>query len=412
MKIERCKGTYDLLPEDMEKFRHIVETFRPCCIEKGYREIKTPTLEYLYLFSSTGTLTPGKLQKVYSFLDWNGWSGERVVLRPDATIPAARLYVENSKKFNVARLFYIQNVFSFEESGDVSREQWQYGVEAMGSDSAGVDLELIMLAQELLKKLSIESELQLSHVGVMKALIDILEEDREKKIELLDKVLDGNEVILPTLIAQNPKLEAILPVINTIGTSSGYLKNLKAYFTGRSESLDASLADFINLCTLLEKVGCKFKINLKSTRGFEYYTGIIFQLRHGDVRLGGGGRYNDLVPLIGGGNVPASGFAIYLDRVMATSEVGSVLEKEEKLLVICPPLEGKINTGCFQLAEEFREAGYIAEICFEEEHIKQGVWVFVVRGDSSSFTLINNNTGSVWQLSSVREAIEIIERER
>ena len=97
MKAEKCRGFKDLTPDDMRAFRLVEDTFRDCCIGWGYDEIRTPTIEYLYLFTSAGTLTPNMLGKVYSFLDWDGWSGERVVLKPDGTIPTARYYIDNSK---------------------------------------------------------------------------------------------------------------------------------------------------------------------------------------------------------------------------------------------------------------------------------------------------------------------------
>ena len=91
MKFERCRGMKDLSAADMAVFRLVEGAFRECCLSWGYREVRTPTIEYLHLFTSAGTLTPGMLGRVYSFLDWDGWSGERVVLRPDGTIPVARL---------------------------------------------------------------------------------------------------------------------------------------------------------------------------------------------------------------------------------------------------------------------------------------------------------------------------------
>ena len=90
MKTQRCKGTRDLSPGEMAVFRLIEGVFRDACLNWGYKEVRTPTLEYLHLFTSVGTLTPGMLGRVYSFLDWDGWSGERVVLRPDGTIPWRR----------------------------------------------------------------------------------------------------------------------------------------------------------------------------------------------------------------------------------------------------------------------------------------------------------------------------------
>src|SRR3990172_12890265 len=131
MKVQRCKGTKDLTPAEMRRFRHIEGVFRDVCLKSGYEEVKTPSLEYLHLFTSAGTLTPGMLSKVYSFLDWDGWSGERVVLRPDATIPVARYYTENLHG-RPARLFYSANVFTFEEEMEKTREHWQCGAELIG----------------------------------------------------------------------------------------------------------------------------------------------------------------------------------------------------------------------------------------------------------------------------------------
>ena len=106
MKIQRSKGNRDLSPGEMKTFRLIEGIFRECCLKWGYQEVRTPTIEYLHLFTSAGTLTPSMLGKVYSFLDWDGWSGERVVLKPDGTIPIARFYVDNMEKMELAKLLY------------------------------------------------------------------------------------------------------------------------------------------------------------------------------------------------------------------------------------------------------------------------------------------------------------------
>jgi len=121
MRIQKCKGTRDLAPQQMAQFRLIESVFRDSCLKWGYREVRTPTLEYLHLFTSTGTLTPGTLGKVYSFLDWDGWSGERVVLRPDGTIPVARMYIDTENKPTTARYFYVTNIFIFESTGKENR---------------------------------------------------------------------------------------------------------------------------------------------------------------------------------------------------------------------------------------------------------------------------------------------------
>ena len=171
-KNQKCKGARDLLPEEMAVFRHIESIFTQSCLKWGYKEVRTPTLEYLHLFTSAGTLSTSMINRVYSFLDWDGWSGERVVLRPDGTIPVTRLYLENLSSSKIAKLFYVTNVFLFESTGKENRERWQCGVEYLGNDKPASDLETIILATEVLKKLGIQTiHINLSHAGLVKSII-------------------------------------------------------------------------------------------------------------------------------------------------------------------------------------------------------------------------------------------------
>src|SRR3989337_4246277 len=152
----RCPGMRDTLPDEMRRFRRVEEAFGTACLGWGYEEIRTPVLEHLHLFTSSGPLSPRMLGRVYSFLDWDGWSGERVVMRPDSTIPSARLYGEYLDGGKLAKLFYVQSVFRFAE-GDESREDWQCGVELIGESQPQGDIELILLASEGLARLGLDA---------------------------------------------------------------------------------------------------------------------------------------------------------------------------------------------------------------------------------------------------------------
>src|SRR3970040_2718048 len=88
----RCAGMRDILPDEMRRFRRVEEAFRTACLGWGYDEVRTPVLAHLHLFTTAGTLSPQMLGRVYSFLHWDGWRGERVVLRAGSTSPAGRLY--------------------------------------------------------------------------------------------------------------------------------------------------------------------------------------------------------------------------------------------------------------------------------------------------------------------------------
>jgi len=320
MRIQRCKGTRDLSPEEMTKFRLIERVFKSCCLKWGYGEVRTPTLEYLHLFTSTGTLTPSRLNKVYSFLDWDGWSGERVVLRPDGTIPVARLYIDNmEKEKQLAKLFYVANIFMFEETGKETRERWQCGAELIGMGSTIADVELIVLALEVLERLGLKGiGLRLSHAGLIRALLAKLKLNPGEQTRLFDRILDGDAEALARIKFKEPELKMVLnSLLDLKGKSSGFLRNLKALFVTKDLSeLEPSLDDFVSIVELLEALGCKYQIDLASGRGFEYYTGVIFQLFMGGENIGGGGRYDALIPLMGGKDIPASGFALYLDHLM------------------------------------------------------------------------------------------------
>jgi len=408
MKVQRCKGTRDLSPEEMVRFRWIEGVFREYCLRWGYKEVKTPTLEYLHLFTSTGTLTPGKLNKVYSFLDWDGWSGERVVLRPDGTIPIARLYVDSMEE-EIAKLFYVTNVFIFEATGKKTRERWQCGTELIGVSSPAADVELMTLALEVIRKLKLEGiELRLSHVGLIKALLKKLGLSAEQQTQVFNQVMDGDAEALGRIKPADPELEESLSLLlNLKGKSSGFLRNLQVLLNNDLPELKPHIDDFINVVDLLETLGCDYQIDIASGRGFEYYTGVIFQLFIDDEKVGGGGRYDALIPLIGGGNIPASGFALYLDRLM------NLVKPEppnnlQRILIRAEPSEVETLKASFNIASSLHEAGYMAELNLGKQELADFRWIIDVQGGAPLFVLTDQVRQKRFELKTVNEAVDIL----
>jgi histidyl-tRNA synthetase len=404
MKIQRCKGMRDLSPAEMKAFRAVEGICRGCFQQWGYNEVRTPTIEHLHLFTSAGTLTPGMLGKVYSFLDWDGWSGERVVLRPDGTIPVARYYTENIQR-GPARLFYTENIFRFEESGEKNRERWQCGAELIGAGSALADAELVALALEILEKLGIKNvELRLSHAGLLKALLGKLGMNAEEQHKTLDKILDGETETLQKIEQKLPGAENNLrPLLSLVGQSTGFLRNQKAILTKSLPEISAPLDDFLKTVTALDNLGIQYKINIASGSGFEYYTGLIFQLFIGKEKVGGGGRYDDLITAMGGGGVPASGFALYLDRLMdyVTLETKT---QAEAIKVTVRPLGGAAKEA-FKAATEMRRAGYT--VAFEPGE-KGAEWTIEAGTKAPVFTIKNNLSKKFYEASTINEVIKIL----
>ena len=411
--MERCKGSRDLLPEDMLRFQEIEKTFCTCCSAWGYQEVRTPTLEHLHLFTSTGTLTPSMLRKVYSFLDWDGWSGERVVLRPEATIPAARLYVENMKDKPQAKLFYLENIFSFEETGNESRERWQCGTELIGSGRPEADAELILLASEILEKLGFEDvEILLSHAGLLRALLQESGLPVQEQHRALDRILDGDMEMLDTVLGANARLRDSAPLLFQLrGKSAGFLKNLRTSLVSALPSIETSLDNFIMIADLLSAARRDYHIDIASGKGFEYYTGLIFQLRYRGQKVGGGGRYNDLIPLLGGGNTPASGFALYIDQLMQFLSGEHIRRNALPRVLVRGDTDSQWSV-CLDTARALREAGCIADLDSGYTSKTEHDWTLRIEGKGKTRRLLLKDAmkGRETKLSSVAEVIKMLRK--
>ncbi len=353
----------DWLPADMARFRAIEDAFRHGCAAYGYEEVKPPTIEYLQLFTALGTLTPAMVGRVYSFLDWDGWTGERVVLRPDSTIPVARLYVENLSPRVPSRLFYVTNSFVFEETGTKQRERWQCGAEFIGGAPIVADVEMVLLARDVLARLALDNvRLQICHAGLLKALIEELGLEDEPRRQLVDAVLDGDWQGLRSAVNQVSVTKPYLsPLLDLKGTSAGFLVNIKALANNANARFEAALDGFIELATVLDDLECRYEIDITAVRSFEYYTGMCFQLVSvTGEKVGGGGRYDDLIPLLGGPSISACGFALYIDQL------GSLLSgaplRASGVAVVCDDIAPDSLRRTLAAARAVRSAGGVAVV--------------------------------------------------
>lgn len=410
MKVQRCKGFRDVLPDEMARFRHIEAVFRNCCQRWGYQEIRTPTLEYLHLFTATGTLTSTTLSKTYSFLDWDGWSGERVVMRPDGTIPVARLYIDSAEAKGLAKYFYVTNLFLFEETGKQNREKWQGGVELIGVDSVLADVELISMALETLQDAKAGLvELRLSHAGLIRVLLAALGISYDEQMQLFDRILEGDFTTLTEKAKAGSTAGKVLSgLLNLKGKSSSVLKNLKSIFSHELPDLALVLENLIDILDMLSGLGIACNIDIGAGRGFEYYTGIVFRLLIDGVDVGGGGRYNALVPLLSGKETPASGFALYFDRLMDT--VKAVDTTVASVLIKTVSTSESVQTG-LELARRVHQTGGIAEMDLGQGTQDGFLWTIEVH-TAHAFTLINLNSRKKHIARNIDQVLKILKNER
>ena len=362
----RSRGMRDMLPSEAAGFRRVEEAFLRVCRSWGYQEVRTPTIEYLHLFTAAGTLSPQMLHRVYSFLDWDGWSGERVVLRPDATIPAARLYSEHFDARTLARLCYVQNIFRFAQ-GDEPREDWQCGVELVGDSGLSGDIELILLGLGVLEAVGLaDVEVRVSHAGIVRGLLAETGLSEEKQSSLYDRLLDGDMEVIPEIESRLPDLDAPLHIVfDQPQQGTGQLSSARTAIVPAVPSLEGAFAQLESLVRTLELLGHRAVFQAALARSFEYYSGPVFRFVAAGKDVGGGGRYDQLLALVGGSQVAASGFAL---EPMAIAALTGAQAAAGDNGVLVRPAESSAEglAAAFRAASGLRERGISCRVSSEE----------------------------------------------
>jgi len=306
----RSRGMHDLDPSTLAAFRAAERAFLDVTTAAGFQEIRTPSLEPLHLYTSSGALSPQLLDRVYSFLDWDGWSGERVVLRPDSTVPAARWFEEHRTAEASSRLCYVQPVYRFDAAGG-DREVWQCGVELFGVPAPEGDVELLRLALDFAARLGIQApRVDLAHAGLVRAALEAAGLDRDRQVEVYDRLLAGDTTAVEQLLQSHPQGSSSLRLLFGVdGDTAGYLANLRATLVAAVPDAGAAVAELEAVAAALDAVGASYRVRPAAARNFEYYTGVTFVLTVDGRECLAGGRYDRLVEAIGGAPAPASGFA-------------------------------------------------------------------------------------------------------
>lgn len=353
-----ARGMNDLLPEDMRSFRYIEDTFRKISNNWGYEELRTPTIENYSLFTSAGALTPESLTRAYTFLDWDGWSGERVMLRYDSTISVARAATLASLGLP-ARLFYVQSAFRFNESEDQG-EEWQCGLEYLDAIPQSGELEVVTLASELFSEMKIPAQIRLSHSGIVHAVFKLAEvDDMLVRRNLLARIASEGKGVFSELLKGNAAALALINAIYAdVNQSPEVLGNFVALASAGLPEAVPAFIELQDLTKILVSVGRNVCIDLSMQLDFEYYDGVFFEFI--DTKnlksLGRGGRYK---PNPEGGLKSAVGFALDIPVVLGHLQLARIPEKGQVNLL---PSRKEDFAFTLQIADVLHENGIIASL--------------------------------------------------
>lgn len=317
MEFRSIKGTYDVLPNDADRWQRVETHVRGFITRAGYSEIRTPAFEKTELF----TLSVGEDSDVVSkeMYSWTDQGGTDLTLKPEYTASVMRSYIQHNlgAQSPLTKLYYLDNLFRRERPQKGRYRQFrQYGIEAIGSPHPEQDAEIIAIAYELLIELGIKDiTLKLNSIGspecrneYRQALKDFLQPHLDKLSEISRKRFDSNPLrIFDTKIDFEIALLQDAPTITSFLTPD-----------------DAN--HFNEVQTYLEVLGVPFTLDTALVRGLDYYTRTTFEIISGNLgaqdALCGGGRYDKLVETLGGKPTPAVGFAAGLERILiAMNEV-------------------------------------------------------------------------------------------
>lgn len=359
MKLQKPKGTQDILPGESAKWQYVENVIRNLFKQYHYDEIRTPMFEHYEVISrSVGDTTDIVTKEMYDFHD----KGDRhITLRPEGTAPVVRSYVEN-KLFapevqKPTKMYYIGSMFRYErpQAGRL-REFHQVGVECFGSNNPATDVETIAMGHHLFEDLGIKNvKLHLNSLGspesrqaYRQALIDYLTPIREQLSKDSQRRLNEN----PLRVLDSKEPEDKLAVENA--------PSILDYLD------ESSQAHFDAVCHMLDALNIPYIIDTNMVRGLDYYNHTIFEfiteIEDNELTICAGGRYDGLVSYFGGPETPAFGFGLGLERLLLIlGKQGIPLPIENTIDLYIAVLGSEANLAALDLAQSIRHQGFKVE---------------------------------------------------
>ena len=353
--IRAVKGTRDLLPPATAAWNHVEEHAREVFRAYNYHEIRTPVLEETQLFArGVGAETDIVTKEMYTFEDRDGSS---LTLRPEATASVIRAYIEHrlDQRPGVQKLYYMGPMFRRErpQKGRY-RQFFQIGAEAIGSESAVVDAEVIEMVVELLRRVGLEGfTLLLNSVGDQHCRPVYIKRLREELEKVAPKLCEDCQRRVETnpLRVLDCKVPEDQPIIDQLPSILDHLD-------------EVCRQHFDTVQRLLRDRGIPFEVRPRLVRGLDYYMRTTFEVVHGALgaqnSVLGGGRYDGLAESLGS-KVPAPGigFSIGEDRLVMTVEENL---KAPPLDLFVAALGNRAVERAGQLARDARRSGYSVEV--------------------------------------------------
>ena len=360
---QTVRGMRDLLDKEAEALTYVISKAHEIAVLYGFKEVITPLVEPLELLSAKA----GEeiRQRMFIFKDL----GDRnVALRPEFTASIARLATTSLKNEpKPLRLFSVGSVYRYDEpQRGRYREFWQSNFELLGSSRPEADAEIVVLTNNLMKKLGLQGyAFKIGHVGVIRGILSQENVDEKTQNAVL-QCMDKKEYEEAFELVQSDNCKSMLKGLMRLKGKDWRetIEKIKDYVTGYEKAIVAAE----NLGEILELIvenGCPVEsVEPAFARGLEYYTGMVFEvyIQELDIALGGGGRYDRLIELFGGEPTSAVGVAHGIDRISIAMQMQKTIvatKSVKRVLVLS--VNDSLRIEALKIAQMLRNAEIIVE---------------------------------------------------
>ncbi|MBR3195217.1 MAG: histidine--tRNA ligase [Clostridia bacterium] len=368
MEMKAPRGTHDIMPDQSGAWQIVEEMIRRRCRSNGFDEIRTPIFEQTGVFArGVGDTTDIVQKEMYTFEDKGGRS---MTLRPENTAGVVRAFLEHRLYAGPmpVKLYYLSApMFRYEnpQSGRY-RQFHQFGVEVFGAPDASCDAEVIALAWGLLKDLGVEKlALHINSIGCPKCRAAYQEMLKAHFNAHLDELCETCH----DRLERNP-----LRILDCkIDADKPFMKEAPHIIDHLCEECQTHLE---NLKKYLATAGIPYTIDPMIVRGLDCYTKTVFEIVSEDIgaqgTVCGGGRYDGLMRLMGGPELPGVGFAFGMERLLMVMDALGIMPEDDNTtdVYIASMPEEEARQAAFRLCLAMRAEGLRADVDHVQRSLK------------------------------------------
>ena len=380
MSTQPARGMRDFLPEDVRRREYVVGIIRSVYDRYGFEPLETPAAENIETLQGKYGDEGSKLIFKILMRGEHEASGQAdLALRYDLTVPLARVVAEYQSKLpRFFKRYQIQPVWRADRPARGRfREFYQCDIDSIGSTSAVVEAEQIAAVSEILTALGFQDfVIRLNHRRFIAAWLNQIPIPADRHAEVLitidkvDKI--GKEGVAKELAGKGYSDLQIAGVSRWIGASHSpeWLDSIGGQFSGSGDTGIENLRQIVQLASH-SKAADRLRIDPSLARGLGYYTGAIMEINVKDLpgSIAGGGRYDNLIGIFLGTDVPACGFSLGLERILVVMQERGMFPPEvdqSTVDVVVAAMDETAQPAAMEAAATLRQAGNLRVDLFPE----------------------------------------------